>query len=417
MTRLPAARRAVTVASPIRTGKPMGTVTIKIPLVTWRDGQPRYYPSAAQRKLGYHYEDLKSADGKWFSLDQAIAWSKARQAELAARKTEKPAPRKSRSQVHPQADAVAHIVSQWLETPRLKGTAVSEGRKHRQPLAANTIRYYRQAARLIERLDEGRFWALPAAALDGEALSEALDLAEKAHGLAQARGLRAMISTCWKWARARKLVALNPVQDLEETLPVLDPRIRVGEEFEITALVKAADKIGRPEIGDSIMIGVWAGQRQQDRLSLADGQITPRGIMFRQAKKAGQPLLIPASKPLAARLAAAKLRRKGKTVEWPQVVIDEKAWKPFKPDHYRHIFADVRAEAVKTCPSLADFHDQDLRDTAVTWLALAGCDKIEIASITGHSLKTIDEIMKHYLGLHPDLAKRAIGKLEVWKAK
>ena len=65
-------------------------------------------------------------------------------------------------------------------------------------------------------------------------------------------------------------------------------------------------------------------------------------------------------------------------------------------------------------PSLADFHDQDLRDTAVTWLALAECTLPEIASITGHSLKTIEEILKHYLGLHPDLARSAIGKLVSW---
>lgn len=436
MTRLPPARPAARLAAAHRTAqhgvpvserafpatlkdgaRKMGTVTIKIPLVTWRDGKPRYWPSAAQRAMGYHYEDLKTDDGKWLSLEQAIAWSKARQSEILARKNARPVKRRARTEAQPHANAVAHIIERWLETPRLKGDSVSEGRKHRAPLSANTIRYYKQARRLIERLDDGRFWAMPASAFDGAALSDALDRAEQAHGLAQARALRAMVSACWKWARKAQLVHLNPAADMDETLPVLTPRIRFGEEAEIAALIAAADAMGRPEIGDSIMIGVWVGQRQGDRLTLLDGQITPRGILFRQAKKGGQPLLIPASKPLGLRLAAARARRKGRTVEWPQVIIDEKAWKPFKPDHYRHIFAEVRAKAAETMPALADFHDQDLRDTAVTWLALAGCNEIEIASITGHSLKTIAEIMKHYLGLHPDLARRAIGKLELWKAK
>ncbi len=64
--------------------------------------------------------------------------------------------------------------------------------------------------------------------------------------------------------------------------------------------------------------------------------------------------------------------------------------------------------------SLDGFRDQDLRDTAVTWLALAGCDLAEIASITGHSLKTVQDVFKHYLGMHPELARSAIAKLSVW---
>jgi RNA 3'-terminal phosphate cyclase len=65
-------------------------------------------------------------------------------------------------------------------------------------------------------------------------------------------------------------------------------------------------------------------------------------------------------------------------------------------------------------PSLSDFHDQDLRDTAVTWLALAGNDEIRIASITGHSLGSIKTILKHYLGMHPELARSAIARLVAW---
>lgn len=64
---------------------------------------------------------------------------------------------------------------------------------------------------------------------------------------------------------------------------------------------------------------------------------------------------------------------------------------------------------------VAGFRDRDLRDTAVTWLGLAEVDKFGIASITGHSLKSIDTILSHYLGLHPELARTAIGKLVKWR--
>ncbi|MDH4984442.1 hypothetical protein QEZ47_02475 [Aminobacter anthyllidis] len=71
-----------------------------------------------------------------------------------------------------------------------------------------------------------------------------------------------------------------------------------------------------------------------------------------------------------------------------------------------------RVLTYKPMPSLADFHDQELRDRSVTWLALAECTKWEVLSITGHSLKSIDDILKHYFGMHPELARSAMAKMD-----
>lgn len=60
---------------------------------------------------------------------------------------------------------------------------------------------------------------------------------------------------------------------------------------------------------------------------------------------------------------------------------------------------------------MANFRDQDLRDTAVTWLADAGATHLEIASITGHSLQTIATILKHYCATTLTQASSAIRKL------
>jgi hypothetical protein len=55
----------------------------------------------------------------------------------------------------------------------------------------------------------------------------------------------------------------------------------------------------------------------------------------------------------------------------------------------------------------------DLRGTAVTRLALAGCTVPQITSITGHSLKEVERILQaHYLGGKFELAEQAISKLE-----
>ncbi len=64
--------------------------------------------------------------------------------------------------------------------------------------------------------------------------------------------------------------------------------------------------------------------------------------------------------------------------------------------------------------SLAGFRDQDLRDTAVTWLARAEAALPEIASVTAHSLQSIHDVLKHHLARHPEMAKQTIAKLVEW---
>lgn len=57
------------------------------------------------------------------------------------------------------------------------------------------------------------------------------------------------------------------------------------------------------------------------------------------------------------------------------------------------------------------FHD--LRARAVTRLAIAGCTEAEIATITGHSLRSVRAILDtHYLARDPALGESAIRKLE-----
>jgi hypothetical protein len=55
----------------------------------------------------------------------------------------------------------------------------------------------------------------------------------------------------------------------------------------------------------------------------------------------------------------------------------------------------------------------DLRGTAVTRLALAGCTEAEIATITGHSLRDVRSVLDaHYLPRDSTLAESAIRKLK-----
>lgn len=81
---------------------------------------------------------------------------------------------------------------------------------------------------------------------------------------------------------------------------------------------------------------------------------------------------------------------------------------------YKHAFARVRAAAARGMPSIAGKRDQDLRDTAVTWLARSTCTTAEIKAITGHTPGSIDTIFRHYLAITPELADTAITKMVAW---
>ncbi|RWE95751.1 hypothetical protein [Mesorhizobium sp.] len=444
-----------------REGRAMGKVEINIPLVTWRDGRPRFFASKVHRQLGYKGEDLRHGkSGPWFTVEEAIAWSDARQLELKQKRAAIAAGETTVKKVANAAErarlagvvTISQLVEAFLDrNPRMKGVPIIDGKKRRMPLAAATVRGYKGSARLLEQLEDGAAWHEPADDMTPKVLTGILDKVEIKHGLAQARAMRAMISAAYGFGRSKAggyLVRHNPVAGLENTLPVLEPRIRVGSIAEMVHFVACCDALGFPDIGDSIVLGLYTAQRQADRLALEDSKITSEGILFHQRKKGGQPLLIPMIEMLRDRVVAAGERRLDWRLNYPHVLIDERLRRPWDDHRYRKAFRvlrhaaafgtlesvkgkvtpmaaqllgalDVRAvleaAGLKPMPSLNDFHDQDLRDTAVTWLALAQNDKWEIASITGHSLKSIDEILKHYFGLHPDLARSGMAKMEKWR--
>ena len=185
---------------------------------------------------------------------------------------------------------------------------------------------------------------------------------------------------------------------------------------EIRARVEAADRAGLYSVGDSIFLGLFTGQRQGDRLALVDLGLVDGRRQLRQSKT-GVVIAVPETPQLRARLAAAKARvaalKLAKGTRPDEIVVYEGTGLSYNEHTYRHKFADVRTVADPSCTK----RDQDLRDTAVTWLARAGCTLPEIAAITGHSPRSIHDILKHYLALTPELADSGIAKLVSWMEK
>ena len=59
----------------------------------------------------------------------------------------------------------------------------------------------------------------------------------------------------------------------------------------------------------------------------------------------------------------------------------------------------MRAAVAETYAEAGSKLFLDLRDTAVTRLALAGCTVAEIRAITGHSMQSVHQVLAHYLAL------------------
>lgn len=402
---------------------------ISIPHVAWRNGRPRFVPSTTLRNQGHQGHDLKNEDGSWMSEGQALDWSRA-------------FARKIREDRH-QARNVRQMQAEMRAGPLAKSYTVADmmtdwlGSVQVMSKAANTIRDYRQKTRVledfhlwVERADAGELkkdekpptlkdraiaaiWSMEAAGLNRPICANLYqDLFRRRRNFT-ANAVMTVLGMAIEHAQDMGKIpeARNPAHKMKKVTPRAKPRF--GTPDEIEALIAAADTIKRPEIGDMVALGVWIGQRQGDRLALTQAQLQGARFVVTQSKTDAM-VSVPIAPRLERRLKAAAVRRKRAKVVNPLIVMDEKQWKPWKADHYRHTFAEVRLEAAKQCPSVLKLRDKDMRATAVIWLAQAQCTPTQIASITGHTLVTVNAILKHYWAATAAQADDAIAKLVAW---
>lgn len=391
--------------------------------------QPRFKPSPALRKLGFTAKPLRHPDGAWFTADEARRFIEREiEPELARRRRAKEEGRRLRPGRPAERLTVARLIERYVAM------------KQADAAPANTVRDYRQKARALAQFDP------ELEASSAEALTPAIcfDLYErmrrplpKGRGLATANAVMRVMGAAFGYGLRRGWVKLpaNPCAKLR--MKALPPRVRAGSVAEMEALKAAARAIGRPMVAVAVELGLWTGQRQNDRLDLTERGETALRIVLRQSKT-GKLVSIPKAPAALAALAEARDLKRALAQRLAEdrpgraaiigstIVVNDATGLRYAADTYRHDFAAVRRAAVegvrdaaggwivRPCPSLADFRDQDLRDTAVTWLARAGCDILEIASITGHDTDTIHQMLKHYLADHPERADAAIAKLVAW---
>ena len=152
--------------------------------------------------------------------------------------------------------------------------------------------------------------------------------------------------------------------------------------------------MSRQRLGDLLKLTWSAYDGQYIRLQQSKG---------RRKGKPGTRVTIPVSKVLKAAL------DKAKPSACTTTILCTSRGRPWTEDGFQTSWG----KAYKRAGLAPGLHFHDLRGTAVTRLALAGCTVPQIAAITGHSLKDVQEILDaHYLGGRIQLAEQAIEKLD-----
>lgn len=208
------------------------------------------------------------------------------------------------------------------------------------------------------------------------------------------------LSRVLSWGLDRGHIDFNPIASFK--------RAYVSNRAELIWLpehVEAFEKVAYPELRLALLLGLHTGQRQGDLLVMPWSAYDGAALVLRQSKARkrgvdGRKLWIPCTRALKAALDAAPRRA--------TTILTKPDGTPWTKSAFHHQWAN----AFKDAKIVEDLHFHDLRGTAVTMLSEAGSTPQEIATITGHTLASVNKILEVYLARTRALATSAIVKLD-----
>jgi integrase len=166
----------------------------------------------------------------------------------------------------------------------------------------------------------------------------------------------------------------------------------------------------------AFMLALWTGQREGSLVKLRWSAYDGQNLTVEQEKnRNGQPpkfVVLPVKGEFKEFLDALEQQAGvvglSKAERQERFVLLNSLGKPWaNPKSFSGAFG----LAVREIARIEDRTFHDLRGTAVTRLFISGCDVPEIATITGHSLKSVQTILdRHYFHRDIKLAERAMDK-------
>lgn len=194
----------------------------------------------------------------------------------------------------------------------------------------------------------------------------------------------------------------NPATKLQLSSAPL--RESIWTEDQVNLAAKVAVNLGMPSVGLGIQISYALGQRRADIVDLRFEQWDGEAFNIRQ-QKTGAYIRIPATAALRrlmnSRFDHTKCDPKG------YIITTNDGETAYSGDGFYDAFRKVTGAA-----NLGDLWFHDLRRTAVVRMARAGLTLPQICAVTGHSYRTAQDIIRHYLPRDAEVAASAIRKLD-----
>jgi integrase len=198
------------------------------------------------------------------------------------------------------------------------------------------------------------------------------------------------------WGRDRGLTTYRPPSRMKRTYKSdRADKIWLPEHIEVFRTVASE------QLWWALILALESGQRKGDLLRLPWTAFDGAWLQLKQ-QKTGRRVAIPVSKDLKRLLESIP--------RVSPIILTAKHGCPWTSDGFNTSWG----RAVKKA-EISDLTFHDLRGTAVTRLAEAGCTEAEIASITGHTLGSVSTILDRYLARTKGLALAAISKLDQHK--
>jgi integrase len=251
---------------------------------------------------------------------------------------------------------------------------------------------------------------MPIAALDDPLVRrEFTDWREKvarASGEREADNRLSAISAMLTWAVERGHIGANHLRGFRRLYHADRSEIIWLPEHIVAFMIRAPIELQR-----ALILALHTGQRQSDLLRLPwsayDGvSIVLRQGKARRGKSPGPPIVVPCT---------AALRRMLDGMERTSpLILTTKTVRSFQKRYFARLWEETANAAGLDKIMLPGFdepvqlHFHDLRGTTVTLLSESGCMPQQIATITGHSLKTVHRILERYLARTAGLAEQAI---------
>lgn len=195
----------------------------------------------------------------------------------------------------------------------------------------------------------------------------------------------------------------NPVRHVRRR-PEPRGRTRFLSDDERERLLAACQASSNPDLYDAVTLALATGGRRQEVLTLRWPHVdVQHGIVQFMDTKNGEPRGVPVRGAALAMLRArSKVRRIDTDWLFPS------PHHPQRPVYLRNHWRRALAQA-----GITDFRWHDLRHTAASYLAMAGCSPIDIAAVLGHRTLSMVQRYAHLSSAHLEsVADKLAARLE-----